>query len=68
MLSEPAEVQWILRTDPYAPEGEDKEVRPDACSGASTTQLEARVNAGCTTRRQARRAMVRCAQAGLRVG
>jgi hypothetical protein len=68
MLSEPAEVQWILRTDPYAPDGEDEEVRPDACSGASTAQLEARVDAGCTTRRQARRAMARCAQAGLRVG
>ena len=68
MLSEPAEVQWILRTDPYAPEREGDELRPEACSNASKAQLEARVDAGCATRKQARRAMFRCAQAGLRVG
>ena len=65
MLSEPAEVQWILRN---APDREGEEVRPDACSDASTAQLEARVDAGCVARKQARRARVRCAQAGLRVG
>ena len=72
MLSEPAEVQWILLTDSYAPERESDERPPEACSKASEAQLEARVDAGCVTRRQPRRqprrAMVRCAQAGLRVG
>jgi hypothetical protein len=66
--SVPAEVQWILRTDPYAPDREGDELQPEACSNASTAQLEARVEAGCATRKQARRALVRCAQAGLRVG
>ena len=61
-------MQWILRTDPYAPDREGDEPRPEACSNASTAQLEARVDAGCGMRKQARRAMVRCAQAGLRVG
>ena len=33
MLSEPAEAQWILRTDPYAPDEEGGEARPDrGCS------------------------------------
>ena len=68
MLSDPAEAQWILRTDPYAPDEEGGEARPDARSGASTAQLTARMEAGCAARKQARRAMVRCAQAGLRVG
>ena len=38
MLSEPAEVQWILRTDPYAPGREGDEPRPEACRNASTAQ------------------------------
>ena len=38
MLSEPAEVQWILRTDPYAPGREGDEPQPEACRNASTAQ------------------------------
>ena len=64
VLVEPAEVQWILRTDAYAPA---EAGNPPAVSGASTGELERRVTSGDGTRRHARREVTRCAQAGLRV-